>query len=200
MSDIIKVCKVHGELTLEQTYNFGKGVLCKPCHSARTKKWASNNKEYCTNKSLQWQKDNKERYSEIKTKSWYKHHEQNLTKGHVNYQENKEKLIERSLERYHTNPTAASHRRLKRLFGMTQDEYDTIEREQNYKCAICLNPETIKDNKQINIRKLAVDHCHDSNKVRGLLCFKCNIGLGKFNDSIEELNNAISYLIKHQDV
>ena len=39
-----------------------------------------------------------------------------------------------------------------------------------------------------------VDHCHTSNEVRGILCLKCNMALGNFKDSIENLQNAIKYL------
>ena len=39
-----------------------------------------------------------------------------------------------------------------------------------------------------------IDHCHETGKVRGLLCSKCNIALGNFDDDIETLKRAISYL------
>ena len=44
------------------------------------------------------------------------------------------------------------------------------------------------------LKRLAVDHCHETGKVRGLLCFHYNSSLGKFKDSIELLQNAIDYL------
>ena len=46
-------------------------------------------------------------------------------------------------------------------------------------------------------RSLAIDHCHDSGKVRGMLCDNCNKALGCFKDSIDNLKNAIEYLKKH---
>lgn len=68
---------------------------------------------------------------------------------------------------------------------------------QSGKCAIC--------NKQISeelISKrygLAIDHCHDSNKIRGLLCYSCNSGIGLFHDNVEYLQNAINYLKEHKE-
>lgn len=56
-------------------------------------------------------------------------------------------------------------------------------------CAICKRPETIN-------KSLAVDHCHLTNTIRGLLCTNCNIALGKMGDSIEILKSAIAYLEK----
>lgn len=61
--------------------------------------------------------------------------------------------------------------------------------EQNYKCAIC--NEDFKKNE-----KICIDHNHETDKVRGLLCGKCNTGLGLFNDDKEILINAAIYLNK----
>ncbi len=63
---------------------------------------------------------------------------------------------------------------------------------QNEACAICKNPETAK-HKGV-LKKLAVDHCHISLKIRGLLCSNCNQALGKFKENLETLINAINYL------
>ena len=84
----------------------------------------------------------------------------------------------------------------RRKFGITEKDYDDMTIKQNGTCAICRKPETMKRNGKILI--LAIDHCHKLNekgimKVRGLLCAKCNHGLGNFNDDIELLKSAIKY-------
>ena len=56
---------------------------------------------------------------------------------------------------------------------------------QSGHCAICIN----KDK-----RKLAVDHCHKTGKIRGLLCSNCNQGLGMFKDNLDFLGRARNYL------
>jgi hypothetical protein len=58
----------------------------------------------------------------------------------------------------------------------------------NVVCQICGNPESRKD------RRLVIDHEHSTNKIRGVLCDNCNIGLGKFKDNMATLNKAIAYL------
>jgi hypothetical protein len=61
--------------------------------------------------------------------------------------------------------------------------------EQNGCCAICKEPES-RD------RELALDHCHDTGEIRGLLCSACNTGIGLFKDSPERLVAASEYLTR----
>lgn len=77
---------------------------------------------------------------------------------------------------------------LKSATGVTKEQYLDLLDCQDNKCAICKI--SIEENK----RNLSVDHCHSDNYVRGLLCTKCNFGLGYFNDNEELLLNAIDYL------
>lgn len=79
-----------------------------------------------------------------------------------------------------------------RRFGITQHEYAELFRSQNGVCAICASPETATRNGKI--KALAVDHCHKTGKVRGLLCSDCNTGIGKLKDSREILISAVRYL------
>ena len=80
---------------------------------------------------------------------------------------------------------------IRRQYGITLAEYEQMLRDQDNKCAICGNEDEVEG------RRLAIDHCHDSGNVRGLLCGKCNRGLGLFYDNQELLGNAISYLTKY---
>ena len=84
------------------------------------------------------------------------------------------------------NPIKDRFAHLKRRYGITGDDYLKMQAKQDNKCAICsLEPENIG---------LAVDHNHVTGKVRGLLCYTCNTGLGAFKDNVNFLKNAISYL------
>lgn len=80
---------------------------------------------------------------------------------------------------------------IRRQYGITLDEYNQMLENQDYKCAICGNEDEVEG------RRLAIDHCHTEGKVRGLLCGKCNRGLGLFYDNATLLKNAISYLDKY---
>lgn len=78
-------------------------------------------------------------------------------------------------------------RHVKTLYGIELEEVDAMEREQGGVCAICRQTCNVR-------RSLAVDHDHQTGKVRGLLCQKCNRGLGLFNDDPGRLAAAIDYL------
>ncbi len=81
-----------------------------------------------------------------------------------------------------------------RKFGITSLDYELLHKNQDGKCAICGLPEMVNDKNKNTPRALAVDHCHKSTKVRGLLCTKCNNAIGGFKDNIEILKKAILYL------
>ena len=82
--------------------------------------------------------------------------------------------------------------RLKKMYGITEDIYNSMLIQQNYKCQICL-----KHPEEPNSR-LVIDHSHQTGLVRGLLCSKCNAGIGLLCDKMEILEKAINYLKKYQ--
>ena len=81
-------------------------------------------------------------------------------------------------------------RRLKKDFGLSLEHYDELLQQQNNVCAICGNPNQTKG-------PLAVDHNHNTGKIRELLCIRCNMGLGAVNEDISILTAMIEYLKKH---
>ena len=82
--------------------------------------------------------------------------------------------------------------------GLTPDDYELELRNQNYVCAVCYKPETAVT-KNGSVKLLSVDHNHETGCYRGLLCQKCNTGLGQFQDEITILKQAIQYLERHKD-
>lgn len=88
--------------------------------------------------------------------------------------------------------TRKSWLRLLRKKGITEEVYLQMKSDQGDKCAICSATSAWGRSD-----KWHVDHCHTTGKVRGLLCSKCNTGLGLFSDNPEVMKIAIQYLIAH---
>ena len=95
------------------------------------------------------------------------------------------------------NVDAERGRHLMREYGITLEQYAEMEAKQGGLCAICKQPET-QERKGVKYR-LAVDHCHKTGKVRGLLCFKCNSAMGSFEKRDVPISNIEDYLEKHRD-
>lgn len=82
-------------------------------------------------------------------------------------------------------PALDRRRLLKARYGITVEQYEVMFVRQNGCCAVCAQPSTTR---------LVVDHNHDSGVIRGLLCQRCNKGLGLFDDSPTRLRAASHYL------
>jgi hypothetical protein len=87
--------------------------------------------------------------------------------------------------------TAAIQRRsnLKRLYGITQEEHDAMLASQGGECALCGSDSPNSAN-----ASWAVDHCHSTGRVRGILCHPCNTALGLLKDNTDTLLRAVDYL------
>lgn len=77
---------------------------------------------------------------------------------------------------------------LKALYGLTEEQYAAL----GGKCHIC------GLEKNAHGYRLHVDHCHDTGKVRGLLCHGCNTGIGGLRHDVATMRKAIEYLERHQ--
>ena len=105
------------------------------------------------------------------------------------HQKNKARYLERSKEWFAADPSRQINKRIKRTIGLGQlsiEVYEQMLKEQNHQCAIC--------GSSPNGKRLVIDHDHDSGHLRGLLCEKCNLGLGLFRDNIFILELAAQYL------
>lgn len=90
---------------------------------------------------------------------------------------NRDKLITRQ-----RNYQRASYYR--KTYGISKDDYLLLYATQNGNCGICGKHEEV----------LCVDHCHSTQRIRGLLCHACNFGLGHFKDKVDLLVKACDYL------
>lgn len=121
-----------------------------------------------------WYYKNKEKHKELSRKWWEanKHRSKKYTKT---YREKYKHLIASKSKWWN----------LFSAYGITKEEYEAMCNKQKGECCICRCK-----------AKLVVDHCHATNKIRGLLCSSCNVGLGHFKDNMNLLQAAINYLSK----
>ena len=108
------------------------------------------------------------------------------------YIANKEVVSKRNVSWRKRNPDKLKvynfRAKLKTNYNLSEEDYLNLLNGQNNLCAIC--------NKE---DKLNIDHCHSTNKIRGLLCSRCNLGLGHFQDNVGLLSKAIKYLDDKKD-
>lgn len=78
---------------------------------------------------------------------------------------------------------------LRRYYGMTVADYDSLLLKQDGRCAICLTDKPSGKN-----GRLVVDHCHTTGNIRGLLCMKCNFMIGYASENSDTLKQGAAYI------
>lgn len=98
---------------------------------------------------------------------------------------NREKIRKLSIDWSGSNTLVIKNYTFKRRYNVSLEEYNKMFEAQSGCCAIC------KTHQSEFTRALHIDHCHKSNKIRGLLCVNCNTGLGHFKENVGLLQQAI---------
>ena len=107
----------------------------------------------------------------------------------------RQKMLDASARWRERNPDADAEKHLIKKYGITLTQYEELFEAQGGVCALCKKGETTKRMKKGDGReRLAVDHCHDTGRVRGLLCFKCNTAIGSLGDTEEDAQRVVDYL------
>lgn len=138
----------------------------------RSRKYRKNNKTKVAASLSAWKNVNKSHVSEYNSK----------------YKDDNSEAIAKNRQRNYI---------LKR-YGLTIDSYHKKYNDQKGLCALCGKPETLFDKRVNRPRTLSVDHDHETNVTRSLLCNKCNKGLGLFLDSPDVLRKAADYIDHHK--
>lgn len=124
-----------------------------------------------------------ERRRQIQKDFYYRHRKRMIAKTTANTKARRMKHP----EKYQEFLRKQKDTRRKRLYGLTPEQWWGIFEGQNLACNICKSETTAG-------RGWHTDHCHSTNKVRGILCYHCNLLLGMAKDSIDTLEKAIAYL------
>ena len=95
--------------------------------------------------------------------------------------------VECNAETLRRESEARKWARRMRLYGITQEQFHEILRDQGAACPICTDA-------LADLSKIHVDHCHDTGRVRGLLCGRCNQAIGLLREDAESMRRAIAYV------
>ena len=168
-----KVEKSKDEFYKDARKKDGARSQCKPCVNANSEKYRATP------------------IGKISMKKWKKKYEA-TPKGKL--------VTQKSKKKYQTSPNgkksmakSGKRWRLKRVYGITIEQYDNMLKDQEYVCAIC----GTNDPKPLG--GFCVDHDHITGEIRGLLCALCNSVLGYASDSVEILEKAVNYLMGRKE-
>lgn len=178
-------------------------MICKNCENEFSPSKNDKRIKFCSEKCRceyrkkngymkKYYEENIEKWKETQSSIEYKD-KKNLSRNE-RYKQDKEyrESIKKKVREYNKkNPKAKLNQHL-REYGITIEDYDTMLKSQDYKCAICRC--RIEDLGKYKYRPLFIDHNHKTGRVRGLLCNNCNFILGHAKDDISILENAIKYL------
>ncbi len=163
--------------------------ICKNCISKYGREYRRQNKHLINERKKQHAEKNKSKiaayqkaYREKNKEKAKEYHKQYLKKNPQKRTEEQKVRLKPYLREFH----------LKKKYGITEADYERMLSDQGGGCVIC----GTKDPRGRNHNRFHVDHCHITGIVRGLLCSRCNVGLGSFQDDVTLLNKAISYLAR----
>lgn len=160
----------------------------------RKLRWYYKNQKHANAKNKVWREANRERRNRVR-RVWAKKpkNKAKLSASHQRWRKaNPEKAAALGKKYRADNPEkvkAVSRRNhLRREYGMTTADYDAMFAEQGGRCAVCSTADPSPS------PRMCVDHCHKTGIVRGLLCFNCNVSIGRLRDDPKLLAAAIRYL------
>lgn len=200
---IVKICKKHGDLTEEnvakesnKNIKSGYQLRCLHCRRDKDRKWKLNNPD--KHRETANRKRNEDRF---------------LYREGIILEEPRANILAREHRKNNIDNYLIKESRWRKIQGQERNtkevcrrleldvsEYYRMLKEQNDLCKICGNQETRRSRTKGKICQLAIDHCHNTGKIRALLCHNCNTAIGKFKDDIELLKSAIKYLESHKDI
>lgn len=119
------------------------------------------------------------------------------TKAHAEYVEkNRSTINEQMRKRYRGKPGEKERMQWysrQKFYGVSKENFEKMFKTQKGCCAIC------KIAQSSTKHTFNIDHDHDTGKIRGLLCMRCNRGMGLLRDDKVILSNALKYLKKNKN-
>ncbi len=202
----MKQCSVKsgcGEWKELSAFTKGRGQ-CKSCRAKLDKIYTKIPEIKSRNKKItdKWRKENKEKVAKYNikyNKKWGKKH--NKKQPHLTstlFKQVVHTCKRPPKQKVHTCKRPPSLPYMEKTYGLTNKDYEKLLKDQSYSCGSCGITEEkfikIHSTDKRKLTRLFIDHDHITGKVRGLLCDKCNRGIGLLKDSIIGVKQALEYL------
>lgn len=164
---------------------------------AYNQKYYAANRERLVENQRKYNEANRESVNASSMRTYFKNREAVRVRKRAKYVENCEEVKTRQRE-YNANESASGrsrNRMLLKLYGITLEQFNEMGQKQGWRCLICAEYKKGKG----PVGCLHVDHCHETGKVRGLLCSDCNRAIGQLCDNPMIIESAAAYLWTHKD-
>jgi len=202
-------CKSEKQLEdFEVRKSYGKEYrrgVCRACRQEDNLRYKAEHPGDSAISAKTWRENNPGKARE-QTRKWREDNRESVNKNQQRYRREtaeKQLIYQDSHSRYHktwrkNNSEKIKHYTLKSTYGISLADYKRLHTRQGGVCAICAKPESRIEPRTGEPRLLAVDHCHASGLIRGLLCADCNTALGLLREKTELFQSAISYIQLHE--
>ena len=169
----------------------GLQAECRDCHNERCRVYRQEHPDKVKASQQKHREANRERIKEKTREYGKKYRTQNRDRLAERRRQNRLNNFEehrvKEKRRYAARKDKAREKRLNNFYGITSQEYTFLLQQQNNKCACC-------GVDQGDVASFNVDHDHKDGRVRGLLCRRCNLGIGQLGDKVDGLMAAVAYL------
>jgi len=185
----------------------GRRTTCKSCDDARKKKNDTDERRQRRNAlvSKNYRESEEVRRKKLERDRQWREQHPNL-RSYMNdaarrhYRRHREQKQEQGRQKYRSNPERGRRQALLRVYkkyGISEIDFEKLLQQQAGVCALCLQPE--RRNVRGRVTRLAVDHCHQTGRVRGLLCSHCNSKLTMFEELVRlfGFDNAVERIRKY---
>lgn len=122
---------------------------------------------------------------------WRRRNKDIATKSTIAWQKRNPDKVREARARYRNKNRSKLRGYTLRKYGLTHESFDALLAQQQHKCAACGD-----SLKELTQKKIHIDHCHDTDMVRGILCLNCNTALGLMQDSLERVKMLAVYIAK----
>ena len=203
-----KETKAIDNFGLDKRRKDGHNRYCKKCVCEFAISYRERNKEKIADSLKKYRETHKEQRN-LANKTWREKNIDHVKKYSKEYnsknfekrklafnawvEKNPERMRELKKNNREKNKLIERERKLKRFYNMTLEDYDNLMASQNSKCKICSKDAADERNKN-----LVIDHCHDSGKVRSLLCDRCNRTLGVLEENVDLMMKMMQYIKQHE--